>query len=102
MMVASKDYADAHPEALRTLVAGTRKAVDFIRADTAAAGAALSKATGMNAKMEQDTLAKLDWQVRLDEEIVASLEQTAAFLSSIGRLKKIPDIRSAARTEFVK
>ena len=56
----------------------------------------------MNAKMEQDTLAKLDWQVRLDEEIVASLEQTAAFLNSIGRLKKIPDIRSAARTEFVK
>ncbi len=102
MMVASKDYADAHPEALRALVAGTRKAVDFIKADTAAAGTDLSRATGVDARLEQSTLGKLDWQVRLDDEIIASLEQTAAFLNSIGRLKKIPDVRSAARTEFVK
>ena len=101
MMVASKKYAEAHPEAIRVLVAGTKKAVAFINGDAASAGAELGKATGVAASLEQATLAKLDWKVCLDEDVIKSLEQTADFLHSIGRLKKVPNVRAAAKPEFV-
>ena len=102
MMVATKSFADAHPEALKALVEGTRKGVDYIKADPDTAGTELSASTGTPAKVEQRTLRKLAWEVRLDDGIVASLEQTANFLNSIGRLKKVPDIRGMAPTDFVK
>ena len=102
MMVATKSFADAHPEALKALVEGTRKGVDYIKADPDTAGTELSASTGTPAKVEQRTLRKLAWEVRLDDGIVARLEQTANFLNSIGRLKKVPDIRGMAPTDFVK
>ena len=102
MMVASKAFADAHPEAIKALIAGTRKGVDYINSDPASAGTELSKVTGVSAQLEQDTLRKLDWQVRLNEPILASLEQTAAFLHSIGRLKKIPDVRAAVLSDSIR
>lgn len=102
MMVATKAFADAHPEALNVLVAGTQKAVDYINSDPINAGLELSKATGISAAQEQNTLRKLEWKIALDESVLSSLEQTAAFLHSIGKLKKMPDIRAAARPEFTK
>ena len=102
MMVASKAFADAHPEVIKALIAGTRKGVDYINSDPASAGTELSKVTGVSAQLEQDTLRKLDWQVRLNEPILASLEQTAAFLHSIGRLKKIPDVRAAVLSDSIR
>ncbi len=102
MLVASKDFADAHPEVTRVLITGTRKAVDFINADPETAGSELSTVTGTPVKLEQNTLSRLTWQVRLDQDILKSLEQTAAFLHKTGRLKHVPDIRKAARMDFMK
>lgn len=102
MMVASKEFADAHPEVIKVLVAGTRKGVDFIKSDPGKAGEELSAITGAPVTLEVKSLRKLVWDVRMDERVISSLEQTAAFLHSIGRLQTIPDIRALARTEFVK
>jgi ABC-type nitrate/sulfonate/bicarbonate transport system substrate-binding protein len=102
MMVATKTFADAHPEALKVLVEGTRKAVDYINADPVNAGTDLSKATGISAQQEQNTLRMLTWKVALDEAVLSSLEQTAAFMHGIGKLKKMPDIRAAARPGFTR
>lgn len=92
MMIASKSFADNHPEVLKILIDGTRKGVDYINNDPDKAGLEISADTGAPASSEQNTLRKLVWNVRLDKDILDSLEQTAEFLYSIGRLKNIPRI----------
>ena len=102
MMVASKEFAENHPEAIRALVRGTRRAVDHINANPEKAGAELSAATGAPASIETAALRALQWDVRMDDAVLSSLEQTAVFLHGLGRLKNVPDIRSMASDDFVK
>ena len=102
MMVATREFAERRPDAIRMLVAGTRRAVEYINTDPEKAGEELSAATGAPARLEADTLRKLDWHVRLDDSIIFSLEQTAAFLHSIDRLNAVPDIRANSLPEFLK
>lgn len=100
MLVASKKFADANPNAIKALVDGMRTAVAYINADPGKAGTELSAATGAPAQLETDTLRKLQWGLRMDEGVLSSLEQTAAFLHSLGRLKSVPDIRAMAGPNF--
>ena len=102
MMVATREFAESSPDAIRMLVAGTRKAVEYINANPEKAGEELSVATGAPARLEANTLRKLDWDVRLDDSIISSLELTAAFLHSIDRLNAVPDIRANSLPELLK
>lgn len=102
IMVTTKAFADEHPEILQALIEGTRKGVDYIKSDPDAAGMELCSSTGSPVKVEQDTLRKLTWEVRLDENILNSLEQTAEFLKSINRLKAVPDIRHMVFAGFTR
>lgn len=101
LLVASKAFADAHPDAIRAIVAGTRKAVDWINTDPDAAGAATAAVTGAPASVEADMFRKMDWKVRLDDQTIDSLNKTAAFLHSIGKLKQIPDVKAHSRPDFL-
>ena len=92
VMVASRAYAQAHPEVLRLLVEGTKKGVDCILADPARAAREIAKLTGAPASMEERTLKTLEWTVRLDDEVLASLQSTADFLHGIRRLRAVPDL----------
>ena len=94
VMVASRAYAEAHPEVLRLLVEGTKRGVDFILADPARAAQEVSRLTGAPAAMEEKTLKTLEWRVRLDDEVLTSLQRTAEFLHGIQRLKRVPNLPS--------
>lgn len=101
LLVASRAFADAHPEAIRAIVAGTRQAVDWINADPEAAGAATAAVTGAPASVEADMFRKMDWKVRLDDQTIDSLNKTAAFLHGIGKLKQIPNVKEHSRPELL-
>lgn len=101
LIVASRAFADAHPDALRTIVEGTRKAVDWINADPDAAGAETAAVTGAPASLEADMFRKMEWRVRLDAQTFDSLNMTAAFLHRIGKLKRIPDLKSHSKPELL-
>lgn len=101
LLVASKAFVDAHPDAIRAIVAGTQKAVDWINTDPDAAGAATAAVTGAPASVEADMFRKMDWKVRLDDQTIDSLNKTAAFLHRIGKLKQIPDVKAHSRPEFL-
>lgn len=92
MLVVAEKFANEHPAAVAALVEGTRKGVDFILEDRAKAAAELSRATGTPVKIEERSLGNLAWKVVMDRQVVNSLEQTARFLKSLGRLKTMPDI----------
>lgn len=94
LMLATRDYARAHPEAIRAVVAGTRRGVNLINRDPVGAARELALVTGVSADQEAASLRRLKWRVTLDERVMGSLAMTAEFLHSIGRLKNIPDIRS--------
>lgn len=101
LIVASREFADAHPEAVRAIVAGTRRAVDWINADPDAAAAETALVTGVPASLEAAMFRKMDWRVRLDDQVVRSLNMTGEFLHRIGKLKEIPDVEGRSRPEFL-
>ncbi|MDD4702517.1 MAG: ABC transporter substrate-binding protein, partial [Desulfovibrio sp.] len=101
LMVASRAYVDAHPEAIQAIVNGTAKAVDFINADPVAAGVETAAVTGAPADLETRMFQKMEWRLRLDEQTLKSLGITAEFLHSMGKLKKVPDLKAHSRPEFV-
>jgi len=100
-IVASRAYADAHPEAIRAIVSGTRKAIEWINADPDAAARETADVTGASAGIEAATFREMEWRVRLDQQVIESLNQTAAFLVRIGKLKSLSDVTSFCRKEFV-
>lgn len=74
LLVASRAFADVHPDAIRAIVAGTHQAVDWINADPDAAGAATAVVTGAPATVEAAMFRKMDWKVRLDDQTIDRLK----------------------------
>ncbi len=101
LIVASRAYADAHPEAIQAVVDGTARAVAFINADPVTAGTETAAVTGAPAALETGMFRKMEWRLRLDDQTLKSLGITAEFLHSIGKLKKIPDLEARSRPQFV-
>jgi ABC-type nitrate/sulfonate/bicarbonate transport system substrate-binding protein len=89
-ILASRAYAEAHPEAIRAIVAGTRKAIEWMNADPDAAAREAAEVTGASEKIEAATFREMEWKVRLDPEIIESLEKTGAFLVRNGKLNPFP------------
>lgn len=87
VIIATRSFADVHPEAVRAIVAGTRKGVAWIKKDANGAARELAKVTGAPVDLEINSLHKLEWVVKLDERTIKSLNATATFLHGIDRLK---------------
>ena len=101
LIVATRSFAEAHPGAIKAVVSGTRKAVEWINADPDAAGAETAAITGAPAALEAAMFRKMAWRVRLDDQTCDSLSMTAAFLHGIGKLKRIPDLKQHVKPEFL-
>ena len=93
MLLASREFAEKNPEAIRVVLAGTAKAVDWINTDSRAAAELTATMTGASAEFEEAIFHKMEWRLRLDESVIQSLESTGKFLHDIGKLKTLPDIR---------
>ncbi|MFW5750469.1 MAG: ABC transporter substrate-binding protein [Planctomycetota bacterium] len=100
-IVATRAFAEAHPAAVQAVVDGTRRAVAWINADPDAAAAATAAFTGAPPALEAAMFRRMHWHVRLDEQVITSLGQTADFLHRIGKLPRIPDVRARCRFAFV-
>ena len=101
LIVATQAFAESHPDAIRAIVNGTRKSVDWINKDPEAAGKATAIITGTPADVETVTFRKMEWRVRLDDTVMQSLNSTAEFLHKIGKLKTIPNVKALSRPEFL-
>lgn len=95
MLVVARKFASENPQAVEALVAGTRKAINFIKMDPPEAAKELSEMTGTPAAIEERSLENLDWKISMGKKVVDSLVQTAQFLEKQGRLKKVPDIQGS-------
>lgn len=102
VMVATRKFADAHPEAIRAIVTGLRRSVDWINADPAAAAVATAAVTGDSPALEEKLFRRMGWQVRLDDAVFRSLDQTAAFLHRQGKIARLPELRPLSRPELLR
>jgi ABC-type nitrate/sulfonate/bicarbonate transport system substrate-binding protein len=100
-LVATKAFADAHPEAVRAVLAGLRRSIEWINRDPAAAAAETAKVTGDIADIEEAVFRRMTWAVKLDESVYRSLEQTATFLQEQKKIPRLPDIRANSRPTLV-
>ncbi len=101
-IVATRAFAEAHPQAVQAVVDGTRRAVEWINTDPDAAAAATAALTGAPPALEAAMFRRMQWRIRLDDRVVASLSQTADFLHRIGKLPHKPDVRARCVPDFVK
>ncbi len=92
MMVTTERFAEKNPAAIELALEATRRGVDFINRSPDSAAVILSRVTGVEAAIEAEILSILDWNVRIDNEIIGSLKQTAQFLHGEGKLMRLPDI----------
>ena len=101
VMLVTAPYAQEHPEAVLATLQATRKAVDFMRARPDDAAALISEGTGVPVARERKIMDTLEWGVVLDDATVNSLEQTAEFLYSQGKITNLPDWDNVIDRSFV-
>ena len=102
VIIASRSFAEAHPEAIELVLRGTRKAVDWINADPDGAAKETAVVTGAPASLEAGMFRKMVWKVRLDQTVIDSLNKTAGFLNRLGKLQKVPSLKDQCWSQLGK
>ncbi|GEM_PF-5597280 len=95
VILAREDFLKTHPEEVRTILKTVAEAEQMLTEKPQETAEIVAKSTGRTAKKELDALSEIKWELGTDETVEASLTQTAEFLLSEGKLKKMPDIKKA-------
>jgi len=101
VMLVTDRYAQAHPEAVLAALRATVRAVDLMHTDADRAADLISQATGVPVERERKIMDTLEWGVVLDDATINSLQQTADFLYSQGKIQSLPDWDEVVDRSFI-
>lgn len=95
VLMTTKKYAEGHKAELVAFLAGLLKKTELIQSDPAnAAGIAARAASAAGSEVSPDAFEKIfrrvNFSMELDESVITALNDTAAFLQSIGEVKAAP------------
>jgi ABC-type nitrate/sulfonate/bicarbonate transport system substrate-binding protein len=90
VLIAGRDYIDAHPDELRQLLTVLAAISIDITADPEPAAAAVAAVTGRERAAELRALAPLTFRLDFSPAVTNGLRQTAAFLQRRGRIRTLP------------
>jgi ABC-type nitrate/sulfonate/bicarbonate transport system substrate-binding protein len=102
LIVARKNMLQERPELAVGFLRALIKAAVFMRSEPDKATELLAKATGLKPDLVRDAMARHTYELRLDERIRKSLEQTASFLKAQGRIRTLPDLNRAIDGRYLK
>lgn len=95
VILARENFLKTHPKEVMTILKTVAEAEQMLTEKPQEAAEIVAKSTGRTAKKELDAFSEINWELGIDETVEASLTQTAEFLLSEGKLKKMPDIKKA-------
>jgi len=101
VVMVTAEFAEKQPEAVVGFLRAVSKAVDMLREDPDRAAAIIASVTGVPVEREAKSVRKYGWGMRMDEELRASLEQTAEFLKEQGKIKALPDFAKVLNDWFM-
>jgi len=93
----ARDYPELVDRALRVLI----RAAGFIAEHPDQAAALAAKATGYRLEVVAHSLPNFNYDIRLSDAVLASYEQTAAFLRESGVLRKDVSVKDLVDTSFL-
>lgn len=101
LLVGSGKFVKNNPEAVKGLVAGTLMGVDLINSEPKRAANELAESLASNEEKEERILRNINWKVRMDKEIIQSLNETAKVLLENGIIDSLPDIEAKSPKKFI-
>ncbi len=92
----TKTYAEEHPDELVAFLRGHLDKMEMIENDVdeaarIAAEAASSSGAEVSSEVFKTIFERVDFSMDVDEDVIASLEDTASFLVDIGKVEEIPE-----------
>jgi sulfonate transport system substrate-binding protein len=101
-ILVSGPFARDYPELVDRILKVLIRAGTFIRENPDQAAALAAKGTGYRQDIIARTIPNFDYDIRLTDTVVASYEQTAAFLREGGVLRKDVSVKDLVDTSFLK
>jgi len=99
LILVRADFMQASPEKSKVVLRVIAEMESMLRDRPEEAARLIAQATGRSWQKELAAVSELQWSLRVDETIRQSLVQTAGFLLAEGKLKKMPDLKSAIQEQ---
>jgi sulfonate transport system substrate-binding protein len=90
-MLARQDFMRTHAEEFKGFVMALRRAEQYAQTHPQEVVTLMAEQTSLSPKATRAALARHQFRLRLDEAIVHSLHETAAFLHRQGIIEQVPD-----------
>ena len=99
MILARTGLLESRQEEVCRLLRALDRAEAFIAGRPEETAALLARATGLAPETARRAMGRHDYRLRLDREILSSLEDTGRFLKGQGIIEAVPDVAGAAAPE---
>lgn len=100
LILANKDMLMRAPEASKSFVRAMKKAEVYIAEHPGEATEILASETGLPLTVTQMAMKRHQFRLRLDAEIISSLEQTANFLLDHNIIPELPDFAAITKRDL--
>lgn len=101
MLLAQAAFLETRPQETHAFMLALKNAEAFVRAHPEETAVIMAKATGLPETVMQSAMARHTYALGLDEAIVTSLSETAAFLKGHGKIGRAPDFASVCTTAYL-
>ncbi len=101
LMLAGNRLLAEHPDRMRALLRGLRRAERFIAEQPEESVTILARVTGLPPALVQRSMALHSYRLVLDEGILSSLKESAAFLRQQGIIDRLPDLRRVSAPGYL-
>ena len=101
LVLARRQLLRERPEQIVRFLRALQRAQETIQTDPEATAMLLAQVTGLTPAVACSAMARHRYALILDETVVESLRQTAAFLQTQGTIQSVPDLRQALDTQYL-
>jgi sulfonate transport system substrate-binding protein len=102
VIIVAGQFAENYPDIVTRVLKIFRRAEKFVERNPEKAIAISAKATGYKREVQARAFHKFDYDIRLTDDVIRSIEQTALFLRESNILKKDVHVEDLVDTRFLK
>ncbi|ARM30165.1 ABC transporter substrate-binding protein [Prosthecochloris sp. HL-130-GSB] len=101
VLVARTEVLETRPDDVRKLMKALSRARIFLEVSPDSAAGIMSEVTGLGKHETSRSMSFHSYGLKLDEETITSLDETARFLLSQGTIQSVPDIPERSDAKFI-
>ncbi|OPY70431.1 MAG: putative aliphatic sulfonates-binding protein precursor [Syntrophorhabdaceae bacterium PtaU1.Bin034] len=102
VIIVAEQFAKDYPDVIKRVLKIFLRAEEFVENNPEKAIAISAKATGYKREVQARAFRKFDYDIRLTDDVVKSIEQTALFLRESNLLRKDVNVKDLVDTRYLK